>query len=212
MTRVIDRGDQLIALLDQGLATVLGSPGVRRPSPAGGADPATLTAAETATSAALMRVNRAGEISAQALYSGQALFASSPETRARLEQAAAEEIDHLVWCTSRLETLGGRRSLLDPAWFLGSLGLGMLAGLAGDAASLGFVAETEDQVEAHLEDHLRRLPATDAPSRAILEQMAADEAHHGTMARLAGGSAIPGPCRRIMAAGGSILRRVAFFV
>ena len=159
-----------------------------------------------------MRVNRAGEISAQALYSGQALFAERSETREQLERAAAEEIDHLVWCTDRLDQLGGRRSLLDPLWFLGSAAVGMLAGLGGDTVSLGFVAETEAQVEAHLEDHLSRLPPDDGPSRAILLQMAADEAHHGTMARLAGGSAIPAPFRKLMTCGGSFLRRVAFFL
>ena len=157
-----------------------------------------------------MRVNRAGEIAAQALYLGQSLLARSDETRHRLLDAADEERDHLVWCTQRLAELGGSKSMLDPIWYAGAAVAGALAGAAGDRASLGFVGETERQVEAHLGDHLRRLPVRDARSRAILEQMAADEAHHGTMAKLAGGREMPAPVRRLMAVGGEVLRRGAY--
>jgi ubiquinone biosynthesis monooxygenase Coq7 len=204
--------DQLIAIADEGLRTVAGEPPARLPSPAAAVAAEPLSADETRTSAALMRVNRAGEISAQALYLGQSVFARTPATRRHLLDAAAEERDHLAWCTQRLAELDGRRSLLDPVWYAGCAALGMLAGAMGDRASLGFVAETEAQVEAHLDDHLMRLPSSDAKSRAILEQMAADEARHGTMAQQAGGSPLPLPARRLMALGGDLLRRVAFFV
>jgi ubiquinone biosynthesis monooxygenase Coq7 len=170
---------------------------------------APLTAAESAASARLLRVNRAGEIAAQALYSAQAVFARDPATRRQLQQAALEEIDHLAWCTTRLRELGGRPSRLDPFWYLGSAGIGALAGLAGDKLSLGFVAETERQVEAHIEDHLDRLPAADAKSRAILATMASDEMRHGSEATAAGGEAIREPVRTLMRLGGEILRRVA---
>jgi ubiquinone biosynthesis monooxygenase Coq7 len=160
----------------------------------------------------LMRVNRAGEIAAQALYRGQALTARSTQTRDHLLAAAAEEVDHLAWCSERLTELGGRPSLLDPLWYFGSAGLGVIAGLAGDARSLGFVAETERQVEAHLADHLERLPAADAPSRAILAQMQEDEARHGREAQSAGGSPLPTPMRNLMGIGGQILRQSALYL
>jgi ubiquinone biosynthesis monooxygenase Coq7 len=159
-----------------------------------------------------MRVNRAGEIAAQGLYSGQALAARAPRIRAQLAAAGAEERDHLAWCSHRLAELGGRASLLDPFWYLGSVGLGLAAGLAGDRVSLGFIAETERQVEAHLNDHLARLPSADRKSAAVLERMASDEAHQGTTAKLAGGVDLPPPSRRAMAFGGGLLRRIAYFV
>jgi ubiquinone biosynthesis monooxygenase Coq7 len=159
-----------------------------------------------------MRVNRAGEIAAQALYLGQALFARTSATRRQLLDAATEECDHLAWCTERLAELGGRKSYLDPLWYIGCAGLGMLAGAAGDRASLGVVGETETQVEAHLDDHLARLPEQDRKSRAILEQMAADEARHGAAAKRAGGKHLPAPVRALMAFGGGCLRRCALIV
>jgi ubiquinone biosynthesis monooxygenase Coq7 len=128
----------------------------------------------------------------------------------QLEQAAAEETDHLSWCTDRLDELGGRASLLDPFWYFGSAAIGAVAGIAGDRTSLGFIAETERQVEAHIDDHLARLPAGDSRSRAILEQMAADESRHGSEAAAAGGSPIREPVRSLMALGGGILRRIAY--
>ena len=159
-----------------------------------------------------MRVNRAGEISAQALYRGQAVLARSAQTREQLHQAAEEEEDHLAWCSERLEELDGEPSRLDPLWYAGSFLIGLATGAAGDAISLGFVAETERQVEAHLEDHLARLPESDTKSAAILKQMAEDEAQHGTNARLAGGVDLPVPVRSVMALGGGILRRIALRV
>ena len=159
-----------------------------------------------------MRVNRAGELAAQGLYSGQAITARTPRVRAQLTAAAAEERDHLAWCDARLKELGGRASVLDAFWYLGSVGIGVAAGLAGDRVSLGFVAETERQVEAHLNDHLARLPSADEKSAAVLTRMTADEVHHGTTAKLAGGVDLPWPIRRSMAFGGGLLRRIAYFV
>jgi ubiquinone biosynthesis monooxygenase Coq7 len=199
-------------MLDEGLRSVLGRPAARRPSPAAILPEPLLDAAARRKSAALMRVNRAGEISAQALYLAQALVAREPATRRHLLEAAAEERDHLAWCSERIRDLGGRNSVLDPFWFAGSAAVGLAAGAAGDAFSLGFVSETERQVEAHLDDHLRRLPERDGKSRLILERMTRDEAHHGTMARLAGGSELPGPVRRIMTIGGGFLRQLAYFL
>jgi ubiquinone biosynthesis monooxygenase Coq7 len=159
-----------------------------------------------------MRVNHAGEIAAQALYVGQALTARSQDVRERLLESAREERDHLAWCSERLAELDGRKSLLDAFWFAGSALIGAAAGAFGDRVSLGFVAETEDQVEAHLEDHLRRLPRADTKSAAILRRMGQDEAHHGTLARLAGGASLPFPVRRAMSVGGGFLRRAAYFL
>lgn len=163
-------------------------------------------------SCSLMRVNHAGEISAQALYLGQAVLARSETTRKHLLAAAAEEQDHLAWCAERIDELGGSRSRLDPIWYLGSLGIGMLAAAAGDRVSLGFIVETEKQVEAHLDDHLGRLPEQDVKSRAILRQMAADEARHGSMAEDAGGAQLAQPVHRLMGLGGEMLRQIAFFL
>lgn len=209
MVAAHDFEDRLIAILDGGLRTLFASVPATRPSPALAAEEAALTAAERRRSAALMRVNHAGEISAQALYLGQSLFARTERTRRHLLEAADEEHDHLAWCASRLEELGGRRSLLDPIWFAGSAAVGVLVGASGDRISLGFVVETERQVEAHLEDHLDRLPPHDAKGRALLERMAADEAHHGTGAAAAGGADLPPPVSALMAICGGILRRTA---
>jgi len=210
MPRQLSRIDRLIAVFDRGLrATVAGAP-PSRPSPAAALDPTDLTPAEQAESIRLLRVNRAGEIAAQALYSAQAVFARDGATASHLDQAAGEEIDHLAWCTERLDELGGRGSVLDPLWYLGAAAIGTLAGIAGDNASLGFVAETERQVEAHLDDNLARLPQADLRSRAILEQMRADEARHGSDAAAAGGTPIREPVRTLMAIGGETLRRLAY--
>jgi ubiquinone biosynthesis monooxygenase Coq7 len=201
--------DRLIAALDEGLRAVAAEPATARPSPAAELPEAELSDDERRRSAALLRVNHAGEIAAQALYSGQALFARSEVTRRQLLAASREERDHLAWCAGRLEELGGRTSLLDPLWYAGSFCIGAIAGASGDSLSLGFVAETERQVEAHLNDHLSRLPAADRKSNAILARMAEDEAHHGTMASLAGGAPLPLPIRRCMTFGGELLRRIA---
>jgi ubiquinone biosynthesis monooxygenase Coq7 len=212
MRRAFGSWDPFIAIADQGLRTVAAAQAARRRSPATDYTEAPLSPEERARSAALMRVNRAGEIAAQALYLGQALFARTSATRRQLLDAAGEERDHLAWCTERLAELGGRKSYLDPLWYVGCAGLGMLAGAVGDRASLGFVGETETQVEAHLDDHLARLPEQDSKSRAILEQMAADEARHGSAAKGAGGMDLPAPVRALMAFGGGCLRRVALIV
>lgn len=212
MPRQIPSPELFLGVLDEGLRTVLARPCARRPSPAAAIPEAPLDAAQRREAAALMRVNRAGEIAAQALYLAQALLARAPETRRHLLEAAGEERDHLAWCSERIGELGGRGSLMDPLWFAGSAAIGLAAGAAGDAFSLGFVSETERQVEAHLDDHLRRLPERDRKSRAILERMAADEAHHGTTARLAGGRELPSAVRSMMAIGGGFVRRFAYFL
>jgi ubiquinone biosynthesis monooxygenase Coq7 len=201
--------DRLISIIDEGLRSVAGGVSPRRPSPAATVENEPLTATDRETSSSLMRVNRAGEISAQALYLGQALFARSAATGHHLRRAAAEERDHLAWCTGRLVELGGRNSYLDSVWYAGSAVIGIVVGAAGDRASLGFVSETERQVEAHLDDHRGRLPERDLKSHAIIDRMAADEAHHGTMARLAGAQELPESVRRLMMLGGDLLRRVA---
>ena len=204
--------DRLIAALDEGLRALGGAAVAARPSPADAMSDDDLAEGERRTSAALLRVNHAGELAAQGLYSAQALLARSSATRHQLRAAAREENDHLAWCAARLDELGGRASVLSPFWYAGSFCIGLLAASAGDEQSLGFVAETERQVEAHLDDHLRRLPAKDRKSRAILERMAADESHHGTMASLAGGTDLPLPARRCMGVGGELLRRIAALV
>jgi ubiquinone biosynthesis monooxygenase Coq7 len=159
-----------------------------------------------------MRVNHAGEIAAQALYHGQAFAARSEQTRELLLAAAREESDHLAWCETRLQELQSRPSLLDPLWYAGSFAIGALAALSGDRASLGFVVETERQVERHLDDHLQRLPASDARSRAILEKMREDEIAHGTRARQAGGIDLPGPVRTVMKHTARLMTRTAYFI
>ena len=209
----INKGlDPLISAADRALRTLTSLPSAQRPSPAAAISDNTLSPKERHASIELMRVNRAGEISAQALYRGQSVLARSPETKRHLLQAASEEQDHLAWCSERLSELGGRSSRLDPLWYAGSFLTGLAAGAGGDELSLGFVAETERQVEAHLEDHLSRLPQADTKSKAILERMVEDEAHHGTTARLAGGVDLPLPVRSIMTLGGEILRRLALRV
>ena len=145
-----------------------------------------------------MRVNHAGEVCAQALYQGQALTARQHETRQQMKQAAIEENDHLAWCRQRLRELGGHTSLLNPLWYTGSLAMGAASGLLGDKWSLGFLAETENQVVKHIEGHLQQLPADDGKSHAILEQMKTDEAQHKANALNAGGSPLPDPVKKMM--------------
>jgi ubiquinone biosynthesis monooxygenase Coq7 len=205
--------DRLIAVFDEALRTLAApAPVAARPSPDAGLEEPRLGDAERRRSAALMRVNHAGEVAAQALYVGQALTARSEEVRERLLESAREEREHLAWCAARLDDLGGRESVLGPFWFTGSALIGAVAGAFGDRRSLGFVAETERQVEAHISDHLRRLPARDTKSAAILRRMGEDEARHGALARLAGGIPVPAAVRRGMSVGGGFLRRVAYFL
>ncbi|MEM9385146.1 MAG: 2-polyprenyl-3-methyl-6-methoxy-1,4-benzoquinone monooxygenase [Pseudomonadota bacterium] len=160
----------------------------------------------------LMRVNHAGEVAAQALYQGQAATARDPQTRAHMMAAGDEERDHLEWCEVRLQELGGATSALTPFWYLGSLAIGATAGASGDRWSLGFVAETERQVEEHLTEHLARLPAGDTRSRAILEQMQADEVRHGAAAMAAGGSELPSAVRGVMRHVAKVMTRAAYWI
>lgn len=192
--------DNLIINADRALRTLAAGGDItsERPSPARPLNEAELTDTERKKSAALMRVNHTGEVCAQALYQGQALTAKLPDVRAEMEKAAEEEIDHLVWCQERLDTLGSHTSYLNPVWYGLSFVIGAGAGLVSDKVSLGFVAATEDQVCKHLQDHLQELPEADVRSRAVVEQMLVDEAHHADMARNAGGYHFPLPVKGLM--------------
>jgi ubiquinone biosynthesis monooxygenase Coq7 len=159
-----------------------------------------------------MRINHSGEVAAQALYAGQALTAQGAATQASMAEAAQEETDHLAWCAERLAELGGRKSILNPLWYAGSFAIGALAGLAGDKTSLGFVAETERQVGAHLAAHLSELPEGDARTRSILEQMGADEARHGQNATKAGANELPPPIRALMQLTSKVMTRTAYWL
>lgn len=209
--------DTFISAADRALRALLAPPAAARPAPvppvpareAQKAD-AALTAEEKRESAALMRVNHAGEVAAQALYHAQALFARDPEVREFMLNAARDETDHLAWCETRLAELGSRPSLLKPLWYAGSFGIGTLAALMGDRASLGFVAETERQVEGHLKGHLDRLPDNDLRSRAIVEAMQHDEQGHGQQALGAGGVHLPGPVRELMRQTARVMTHTAY--
>ena len=159
-----------------------------------------------------MRVNHVGEVCAQALYQAQALTGRSPELRAQMAAAAREELDHLAWTEQRLAELGDRVSLLNPLWYAGAFAIGLVAGRISDPVSLGFVVETERQVEQHLASHLDRLPLDDERSRAIVEQMKADEAHHGALARDAGGIELPAPARMLMRAAAKMMTTTAHYI
>ncbi|MCY4265056.1 MAG: 2-polyprenyl-3-methyl-6-methoxy-1,4-benzoquinone monooxygenase [Gammaproteobacteria bacterium] len=191
--------DQCLVQFDRALRTCMpGANHAERPSPAVSKSCAGLNETERQHSAGLMRVNHTGEVCAQALYAGQASTARLGEVRATMEEASAEEIDHLAWCEQRLEELDSRPSLLNPLFYGVSFGVGALAGLVGDRWSLGFVAETERQVCEHLENHLQRLPEGDTRSKAVLEQMLIDEKKHGDAAKEAGGRNLPAPIRHSM--------------
>ena len=171
-----------------------------------------LTEKERAHSAGLMRVNHVGEVCAQALYQAQKLATQSPELKANFEQAAREEEDHLAWTSKRLQDLESRPSLLNPLWYAGALAIGFVAGRFGDRASLGFMAETERQVEQHLDGHMKTLPANDHASRAIVEQMRLDESAHAAAAIGAGGSEVPFPVRALMRAASKVMTRTAYYI
>jgi ubiquinone biosynthesis monooxygenase Coq7 len=171
-----------------------------------------LSPADQAASARLMRVNHAGEVAAQALYQGQALTARDPAVKKAMNQAAAEETDHLAWCAERLTELHSRPSVLNPLWYLGSYAIGAVAGALGDRTSLGFIAETERQVEAHLRDHLQRLSPKDLRSRAILEQMTHDEMLHGQKAASMGGQALPVPVTAAMRATSRLMTQGSYWI
>jgi len=200
--------DQLITTFDLGLRTVFASPHAGRPYPGAGPE-AELSDTERAQAAALMRVNHVGEVCAQALYAGQSLTTKNEAVRAELEQAAKEETDHLAWCEQRIIELGGRKSLLNPLWFGGAFAMGAAAGLLGDKWNLGFLAETERQVEAHLESHLQQLPEADAKSRAVVEQMKTDEARHAQTAVDHGGAPLPQPVKWAMRLAADAMRKTA---
>lgn len=191
--------DRLLGEIDYSLRTLYGeSHGTGRADPAAGFAEAELNEAERRLAGDLLRVDHAGEVSAQGLYRGQALTARDSDTRTQMRQSAEEENDHLQWCEARLEALGTHKSLLGPFWYWGSYGIGAFAGTLGDRWSLGFIDETEQQVVRHISDHLQRLPETDHKSRAVLEQMREDEAHHAHKARSAGAATLPWPVRKLM--------------
>lgn len=205
--------DQLVIGVDHAVRTVFGHPrGTGRRHPAAGIPEGELSTVERDLAGRLMRVNLAGEVSAQALYQGQALVAGRPSLQARLEEAAAEENDHLIWCEDRLEALGAHGSRLNPFWYAGSFLIGAVAGMAGDRWNLGFLAETERQVVRHLDDHLARLPPADAATRAVLEQMRADEGRHATSASHAGAAELPAPLKRAMSAASRVMTGLSFWI
>jgi ubiquinone biosynthesis monooxygenase Coq7 len=198
-TRDFSPADRLLLSVDQGLRTLFGRPQVtERPNPADALPEAELSESERDHTARLMRINHTGEVCAQALYQGQALTARDPAVRDSMQRSAAEENDHLDWCERRVGELGGHLSLLNPLWYAGSFAIGAAAGIAGDKWSLGFVAETERQVESHLDHHLSEIADDDRRTRAILEQMKTDEIEHGRKALNHGGRSLPGPVRTLM--------------
>ncbi|ABA57450.1 2-polyprenyl-3-methyl-6-methoxy-1,4-benzoquinone monooxygenase [Nitrosococcus oceani] len=211
--RRLSQLDRVIINFDDALRTVFGQPRTtERASPASGIAEGALSEKERRLSGCLMRVNHAGEVAAQALYQGQALTARLTEIRKAMENAAREENEHLVWCQQRVQELGAHTSYLGPFWYGGSFVIGALAGMAGDKWSLGFVAETEHQVVKHIERHLDRISAQDAPSRAILEQMKEDEARHATVALEAGGVELPSSIKALMGAASKVMTRTAYWI
>jgi ubiquinone biosynthesis monooxygenase Coq7 len=204
--------DRAIIEFDKALRTIFAAAPTTRARPGDGLPENDMTAEERRHAAALMRVNHVGEVCAQALYQGQALTSRDPAIRQALEQAAWEETEHLNWTEKRIEELGGRKSLLNPLWYAGSLALGVFAGKCGDKWNLGFLAETERQVGAHLADHLNRLPPADDRSRAIVSQMAADEAEHAETAARLGGAELPAPVKQAMQLSSKLMTGTAYYV
>src|SRR6476469_10055936 len=202
--------DRLLIDTQNALGTVFGSARAQRPNPAHERADLILDDEQRRHAAGLMRVNHVGEVCAQALYVGQAAVARDEQTRQQLLAAAQEETDHLAWCAERLHELDSRPSLLNPLWYAGSYAIGVLAGLRGDGWNLGFVVETERQVEAHLDEHLKRLPPEDLRSRAILQTMKEDEARHADHAQAAGARVLPQPIPRVMALASAVMKAVAY--
>ncbi len=209
-SRDYDALDRLLTAADNALRALLAPARAARTAPL--PPPAELDEAQRRQAAGLMRVNHAGEIAAQALYHGQALVARNPRVREALLKAGREETDHLAWTQQRLTELQSRRSLLDPLWYAGSFAIGVVAGLAGDRTSLGFIEETERQVEGHLDSHLERLPAADTRSRAIVEQMRSDEIEHGRRASELGATPLPLPIRKLMQASARVMTQSAYWI
>ncbi|MDP4301923.1 2-polyprenyl-3-methyl-6-methoxy-1,4-benzoquinone monooxygenase [Leptothrix discophora] len=210
MMQTRDTLDRVLGTVDIGLRTVWGHHHAQRPRPqVDGVDDAPMTETERALAGALMRVNHVGEVCAQALYNAQALATPDPGLRAHFDAAAADEVDHLAWTEQRLRELGTRPSVLNPLWYAGAFAIGLAAGRMGRRASLGFVIETERQVEQHLQSHLDRLPAQDRSSRAIVTQMRDDEARHAIEAQDAGGLPPPPPVRWLMRAAAKVMTTAA---
>ncbi|MYN15237.1 2-polyprenyl-3-methyl-6-methoxy-1,4-benzoquinone monooxygenase [Rugamonas sp. FT107W] len=204
--------DRLIAGADKALRVITGVASASRPTPALHAADAQMSEAETRHSAGLMRVNHVGEVCAQALYNSQGRFAKTDQMRAQFEQAGREEEDHLAWTAQRLGELNSHISVLNPLFYAGAYALGTVAAVLGDARSLGFVVETERQVEAHLASHLDKLPPQDAKSRAIVEQMRIDEIEHGAAAQALGAAQTPAPVQAVMAVMGKIMTSTAYYI
>lgn len=202
--------DRFLIAADAALRTLFAAPHGGRPAPEG--ETPELDPAQKRLAGALMRVNHVGEVCAQALYAAQAAVTKDPALRSHFEEASREETDHLAWTRQRLDDLGDRPSLLNPLWYGGAFALGLLAGVAGDRVSLGFVAETEQQVSEHLGSHLKRLPAADGASRAIVAQMKADEEAHAAEARAAGGVDLPAPVRLLMRGAARVMTTTAHYV
>ena len=202
--------DALILHFDKALRTLFGTPQARRPYPANGLKDADLCDSARGSAAALMRVNHSGEVCAQALYQGQALASENDALKAALRRAAEEEVDHLEWSRRRIEELGGHTSLLNPVWYAGSLAIGLLAGKSGDAWNLGFLAETETQVSAHLGGHLQRLDPDDLKTRAVIEAMQTDEAGHAQSARDLGARELPPPVISAMRCAAKVMTTLAY--
>ena len=204
--------DRFLTESQRALETIFGAPPAQRPNPAASTPDVELQTAERRHAAGLMRINHVGEVCAQALYSGQAAVARDETTRLHLLEAAQEETDHLAWCADRLRELDSRPSLLNPLWYSGSYAIGMLAGLRGDGWNLGFVVETERQVEAHLDEHLQSLPPADLRSREIIKVMKEDEARHADHAEQAGARILPPPIPSVMALASKVMKTVAYRV
>jgi 3-demethoxyubiquinol 3-hydroxylase len=205
--------DNLFINLDTALRTVVGKPILtERPNPAEGIAEAALSDAERELAGRLMRINHAGEVSAQGLYQGQALTAKLPDVREKMERAALEENDHLEWCERRAKELGTHVSYLNPLWYGGSVAIGALAGAIGDKWSLGFVVETEHQVCRHLDSHMEQLSEEDQKTHAILKQMHEDEARHADMAQAAGGAPFPTPIKKLMQLMSKVMTKTAYWV
>jgi ubiquinone biosynthesis monooxygenase Coq7 len=201
--------DPVLTTADAALRTLFARHRASRTLPTPVQPPGEMTDSERREAGALMRVNHVGEVCAQALYTAQAAVARDPVLRAQLLEASHEETDHLAWTRERLDALGARPSLLNPLWYAGAFGLGLVAGRLGDPLSLGFVAETERQVEAHLDSHLGRLPAADSASRAVVEQMKVDEARHAAQAVGAGAAELPAPAKALMRMASRVMTTVA---
>ncbi|MES9843803.1 MAG: 2-polyprenyl-3-methyl-6-methoxy-1,4-benzoquinone monooxygenase [Candidatus Sedimenticola sp. PURPLELP] len=212
-TRNYSPTDTALIGLDQALRTIFGRPLVtERTNPAEGLAETEISDEQREHTAKLMRINHTGEVCAQALYQGQAMTAKLPDVRESMERAAQEENDHLAWCESRLKDFGNRKSFLNPLWYAGSFAIGAAAGAAGDKWSLGFVAETEHQVCAHLDDHLEQIPQSDLKSRSILEQMREDELQHATVALEHGGAELPGPIKLAMKFTSKVMTRSVYWL